>query len=433
MGRPHKVVVIGSGAREHALARALARGGQAGEPREVVAIPGNAGIAREARCVPAGSSARELCAAAVAERPQLVVVGPEAPLAAGLADLLAEAKVPCFGPSAAAARIEASKAFAKEIMRAAAVPTPEAAVFDDPARARQHARATGACAVKLDGLAAGKGVIVADDGAQAASAVDELWSVGGGAGARLLIEERLEGKELSVIGLCDGEAVLALPPARDHKRLRDRDQGPNTGGMGAVSPPRDATPALIAEVVRSVLEPAARELARRGTPFRGALYAGLMLTPRGLRVLEFNCRLGDPEAQAILLRLRSDPLPLLLAAAQGRLRGQAPAYDPRTAVAVVLAAAEYPGTPRAGDAISGLEELARGGPGGEGEDLWVLHGGTREQGGRIVTAGGRVLTVAALGDGLEQARSRAYGAAARIRFDGAQIRSDIGAAEVAPA
>jgi phosphoribosylamine--glycine ligase len=279
MGRQRKVVVIGSGAREHALVRALLRGAATGDPREVVAIPGNAGIAREARCVPSGSSAQDLCAAAVSERPDLVVVGPEAPLAAGLADLLAAAKVPCFGPSAAAARIEASKAFAKEVMRAASVPTAEGALFDDPARAREHVRTAGACVVKLDGLAAGKGVVVADDSAQAAAAVDELWALaaaqaGGERRAsppRLLIEERLEGKELSVIGLCDGETVLALPPARDHKRLGDGDRGPNTGGMGAVSPPRDATAALVSEVVRTVLEPAARELARRGTPFRGAL------------------------------------------------------------------------------------------------------------------------------------------------------------------
>ncbi|HXN56460.1 MAG TPA: phosphoribosylamine--glycine ligase [Myxococcales bacterium] len=426
MNGRRKVVVIGAGAREHALVRALVRGAAQGEPREVVAIPGNAGIAREVRCVPSAQTARALCAAALAERPDLVVVGPEAPLAEGLADLLAESEVPCFGPRAAAARIEASKAFAKEVMHAAFVPTAEGEVFDDPDRARARARERGACVVKLDGLAAGKGVIVCDDGAQAAAAVDALFQPG----ARLLIEERLEGKELSVIGLCDGETVLALPPARDHKRLRDGDEGPNTGGMGAVSPPRDATDKLVADTVRTVLEPTARELQRRGTPFRGALYAGLMLTPRGVRVLEFNCRLGDPEAQAILLRLRTDPLPLLLATAMGRLAGQLPVYDARTAVAVVIAAAGYPATPRAGDEIRGLRALAEGEPGGEGDDLWVLHAGTRAEGDRIMTAGGRVLTVAALGKGPAQARARAYGAAARIQIDGAQLRGDIAAAEV---
>jgi phosphoribosylamine--glycine ligase len=276
--------------------------------------------------------------------------------------------------------------------------------------------------VKLDGLAAGKGVIVADDGASAAAAVDELWKPG----SRILIEERLEGREVSIIGVCDGEAVLPLPPARDHKRLLDGDRGPNTGGMGAICPPRDVTPALVDEVVRTVLEPTARELARRGTPFVGALYAGLMLTREGPRVLEFNCRLGDPEAQAILLRLRSDPLPLFFAATQRRLAGQKPIWDARTAVAVVIAAHGYPASPRAMDPIDGLEALAPE----EGDDLWVLHAGTRLQHGRIVTGGGRVLTVAALGSGPAQARARAYGAAARISFAGSQSRSDIGAAEL---
>lgn len=412
-----KVVVIGSGGREHALVRALRRGGV---EREIVAIPGNPGIANDARCVqPQRPGVEGLVAAALAERPDLVIVGPEAPLADGFADRMAQARVACFGPVAAAARIEASKAFAKEIMLAAGVPTAAAALFEDAAQARDYARAQGACVVKLDGLAAGKGVIVADDGAQAAQAVDELWRPG----ARLLIEERLEGPEISIIALCDGASVLPLPPARDHKRLLDGDRGPNTGGMGAVCPPADGTPELVEITVRTVLLPTVRELARRGTPFVGALYAGLMLTPRGPRVLEFNCRLGDPEAQAIFLRLRSDPLPLFLAAAQGRLGAQQPLWDSRTAVAVVLAAHGYPGTPRALDEIHGLEAIA------EGDDLWILHAGTRLHDGRIATSGGRVITVAALGAGAAQARARAYGAAARISFAGLQSRSDIAAAE----
>jgi len=410
-----KVVVIGSGGREHALVRALRRDGG---DREIVAIPGNPGIGREARCVPAQPS---LTDAALAESPDLVVVGPEAPLAEGFADRMAQRGVPCFGPIQAAARIESSKAFAKDVMRAAGVLTPRAAVFDDPAAAREHARRQGACVVKLDGLAAGKGVIVADDGAGAAAAVDELWKPG----SRLLIEERLTGREISIIALCDGETVLPLPPARDHKRLLDGDKGPNTGGMGAVCPPSDATPDLIQEVVRTVLDPTARELARRGTPFVGALYAGLMLTPDGPRVLEFNCRLGDPEAQAILLRLRSDPLPLFFAAVQRRLAGQKPVWDSRTAVAVVLAAHGYPAAPRAMDEIHGLRALA----GEEGDDLWILHAGTRLSDDKVVTGGGRVLTVAALGAGPAQARERDYGAAARISFAGMQGRSDVGATE----
>jgi phosphoribosylamine--glycine ligase len=410
-----KVVVIGSGGREHALVRALRRGGG---NREIVAVPGNPGIAREARCVPAQPS---LADAALAESPDLVVVGPEAPLAEGFADRMSQRGVPCFGPIEAAARIESSKAFAKDVMRAAGVLTPRAAVFDDPAAAREHARRQGACVVKLDGLAAGKGVIVADDGAGAAAAVEELWKPG----SRLLIEERLTGREISIIALCDGETVLPLPPARDHKRLLDGDKGPNTGGMGAVCSPSDATPDLVEEVVRTVLEPTARELAGRRAPFVGALYAGLMLTPDGPRVLEFNCRLGDPEAQAILLRLRSDPLPLFFAAAQRRLAGQKPVWDSRTAVAVVLAAHGYPGAPRAMDEIHGLRALAAE----EGDDLWILHAGTRLSGDKVVTGGGRVLTVAALGAGPAQARARAYGAAARISFAGMQGRSDVGAAE----
>ena len=410
-----RVAVIGSGAREHALVRALRRGGGA---REIVAVPGNPGIAREARCVPAQPS---LVEAALAQSPDLVIVGPEAPLAEGFADRMAKQGVPCFGPVQAAARIESSKAFAKEIMLAAGVPTPEAAVFEDRTAAREHARARGASVVKLDGLAAGKGVIVADDGAAAAAAVDELWKPG----MKLLIEERLTGREVSIIAVCDGESVVPLPPARDHKRLLDGDRGPNTGGMGAVCPPSDATQDLVDLTVRTVLEPTLRELARRGAPFVGALYAGLMLTAKGPRVLEFNCRLGDPEAQAILIRLRSDPLPLFLAAAQRRLAGQKPAWDTRTAVAVVLAAHGYPQAPRAMDEIGGLEALAAD----EGDDLWILHAGTRQQGDKVVTGGGRVLTVCALGRGPVQARARAYGAAARISFAGLQRRSDIAAAE----
>ena len=412
-----RVVVIGSGAREHALVRTLRLGG--GE-REIVAIPGNPGIAAEARCVePRAAGIEALAAAALGESPDLVVVGPEAPLADGFADRIAAEGVPCFGPRKAAARIEASKAFAKDVMAAAGVATAGSAVFSELEAARAHARAKGACVVKLDGLAAGKGVIVCDDGAQAAAAAGELFRPG----AQLLIEDRLEGPELSVIALCDGEHLLPLPPARDHKRLEDGDRGPNTGGMGAFSPPPDAPPELVEQIVRTVLQPVARELARRGAPFIGALYAGMMLTPKGPRVLEFNCRLGDPEAQAILLRLRSDPLPLFLACAQGRLASQKPAWDPRTSVAVVLASHGYPDKPRAGDVIEGLDRVE------EGDDLWVLHAGTRLREGKLVTGGGRVLTVAALGSGPAQARMRAYAAAAHLHFPGMQLRRDIAAKE----
>jgi len=258
------------------------------------------------------------------------------------------------------------------------------------------------------------------------SAARRRWAAGSSSGAvRLLVEDRLEGRELSVIAVCDGERAVALPPARDHKRLLDGDRGPNTGGMGAICSPPDAGSAIVDEVLRTVIEPTLREMAARGIPFVGALYAGLMLTRGGLSVLEFNCRLGDPEAQAILIRLRSDPLPLFSAAARRDLSGVRASWDPRTAVAVVIAAAGYPGTPRAGDEIRGLDLLARE----EGDDLWVLHAGTRAQDGRIVSAGGRVLTVAALGEGPEEARRRAYGAAGRIELAGAQMRRDIAGTE----
>jgi len=414
-----RVIVIGGGAREHALVRALRRGGllPGAEAREIVAIPGNAGIVAEAKCVQAGSGARALADAAASEKPDLVVVGPEAPLAQGLADELARHGIPCFGPSAAAARIEASKSFAKQVMAEAGVPTAEAATFRDPARARAHAR--GPCVVKVDGLAAGKGVVVCAGAEEAARAIDGLSAAH--PGEPLLVEERLEGKELSLIALCDGERVLPLPPARDHKRLLDGDRGPNTGGMGAFSPPADATPELVARAIAEVFDPTLRAMARRGTPFCGALYAGLMLTAKGPRVLEFNCRLGDPEAQAILIRLRSDPLPLFRAAALGDLRGVEASWDARAAVAVVVAAAGYPASPRTGDGIEGLPADA--------DDLWVLHAATRAQGGRLVSAGGRVLTLAALGEGAAAARRRAYQAAAEVRLAGAQMRSDIAAGE----
>ena len=418
-----KIVVIGSGAREHALVRALLRGAQHGEPREVVCIPGNPGIAREVRCLPSGSSAAALAAAAIAEEPGLVVVGPEVPLAGGLADWLTDAGIPCFGPSAAAARIEASKSFAKDVMQTAGVPTAAAASFSEPEQAKSLARTLAPCVVKLDGLAAGKGVVVCDTPSEAAAAVDELWALGGGAGTQLLVEERLTGPELSVIAFCDGERLVVLPPARDHKQLLDGGRGPNTGGMGAVSPPRDATPELLEEVLQTVLRPTVAELARRGSPFVGALYAGLMLTPAGIRTLEFNCRLGDPEAQAMLLRLRGDLLPVLLSCARGQLREAPLDVDPRASVAVVLTAHGYPAAPRPGDLITGLDSVVQGG------DLQVLHAGTREENGLFFTSGGRVLTVAALGAGIDEARQRAYAAAAQIDFEGQHLRRDVGAFE----
>jgi phosphoribosylamine--glycine ligase len=428
-----KIVVIGSGAREHAIVRALIRGASlpGAAAREIVAIPGNPGIARECRCVSSPGAVELLAKATILEKPDLVIVGPEAPLAAGLADRLIAEGIAVFGPTAAAAQIEASKSFAKDVMRAANVPIAEGTLFEVRERALSFAKSAGACVVKLDGLAAGKGVIVCDDSEQAVAAVNELWSLATAPGSileartRLLIEERLSGPEISVIGLVDGETILVLPPARDHKRLLEGDRGPNTGGMGAVSPPKAGTQALLDEVLERVLTPTVREMAKRGVPFRGALFAGLMLTPGGIRVLEFNCRLGDPEAQAILMRVRNDVLPLFEACANGTLLGHSLDVDPRVAVAVVLAAHGYPAAPRAGDPISGLDAL----DGLHSNDLAIFHAGTRASGDQIVTSGGRVLSLCALGDTVGDARAKAFALAEKVTFPGRQLRRDLAAAE----
>jgi phosphoribosylamine--glycine ligase len=416
-----RILVVGSGGREHALAWKISRSPLV---RELFAAPGNPGISRLAK--PVALDVRDVEGIARFARESqvdLVVVGPEAPLVAGLADRVAKEGIPVFGPSAAAAEIEGSKAFAKEIMAAAGIPTAEYATFRDLEPAVAFARARGGrVVVKADGLAAGKGVVVCGDADEAAAALRSMLVEGvhGAAGARVVVEERLEGPEASCIGFSDGERVRMLAAAQDHKRIFDGDRGPNTGGMGAFSPTPNVGPELLAEVERAVLLPAVRELARRGRPFRGALYAGLMLTPRGPRVLEFNARLGDPETQPILMRMTSDVVPALLAAARGDLSGVTLDFDPRAAVGVVLAAEGYPGKIATGDAIEGAD-----GPFPEGVE--VFHAGTaRAQDGRVVTSGGRVLTVCALGEGLEGAARRAYEAIAGVRFRGMQYRNDIG-------
>jgi phosphoribosylamine---glycine ligase len=352
-----------------------------------------------------------------------VVVGPEAPLVLGLADRLAKDGVPVFGPSAAAAELEGSKTFAKDVMQSAGIPTAAHGSFTalEPALAFARQRG-GEVVVKADGLAAGKGVVVASSLAGAEAALRDLLvgRVHGAAGARVVIEEKLTGPEASVIALSDGERVRLLPAAQDHKRVGDGDRGPNTGGMGAFSPTPEVGPAVAREVEERVLLPALRELSRRGRPFRGALYAGLMLTPRGLRVLEFNARLGDPETQPILMRLRGDLVPLLLAAAQGDLSRAVVDVDPRAAVGVVLAAEGYPAKPVPGGAIEGAD-----GPFEDG--VQVFHAGTAlAPDGRLVASGGRVLTVCALGDDLAAARARAYAVLRRIRLPGGHYRKDIG-------
>ncbi|HVI96389.1 MAG TPA: phosphoribosylamine--glycine ligase [Anaeromyxobacter sp.] len=416
-----RVLVVGAGGREHALAWKISRSPLV---RELYAAPGNPGIAQVAELVPLGAEDVDgLARWAREKRIDLVVVGPEAPLVKGLADRIAREGILVFGPSAAAAEIEGSKAFAKDVMRAAGIPTAEAGTFDavDPALAWARARG-GRVVVKADGLAAGKGVVVCGDVAEAEAALRAMLveRVHGGAGARVVVEERLEGPEASCIAFVDGERVRLLAAAQDHKRIFDGDRGPNTGGMGAFSPTPTVTPEVSAMVERDVLLPAVRELARRGRPFRGALYAGLMLTPAGPRVLEFNARLGDPETQPVLLRMESDVVPALLGAVRGDLSGVDVTFDRRAAVGVVLAADGYPAKPRTGDPIDGLD-----GPWPEG--VQVFHAGTaRAQDGRVVTSGGRVLTVCALGDALDDAARRAYDAAARIRFRGMQYRKDIG-------
>jgi phosphoribosylamine--glycine ligase len=416
-----RILVVGSGGREHALAWKISRSPLA---KLVQCAPGNPGTERVATNVPIPADDVEALAAhARAARVDLVVVGPEAPLVRGLADRLARDGIPVFGPSAAAAEVEGSKAFAKDVMTAAGIPTAAYEVFTEPEPAIAYARARGGrVVVKADGLAAGKGVVVASSADEAEGAIRAMLvdRIHGAAGAKVLVEERLEGREASVIALTDGERVRLLPAAQDHKRVFDGDRGPNTGGMGAYSPTPAVDAALAREVEDRVLLPAIRELARRGRPFRGALYAGLMLTPGGLQVLEFNARLGDPETQPILMRLRGDLVPALLGAATGDLREVAIDVDPRAAIGIVLAAEGYPGTVRTGDPIDGLD--AEPPP-----DVQVFHAGTkRDRDGRVVASGGRVLTVCALGDGLAGARDRAYAALRGIHLRGGHFRGDIG-------
>ncbi|MGA8892606.1 MAG: phosphoribosylamine--glycine ligase [Anaeromyxobacteraceae bacterium] len=418
-----RILVVGGGGREHALVWKI---GQSELVRKVFCAPGNPGTARLAENVAIPADAvDQLTAWAVSNRIDLVVVGPEAPLVLGLADRLAAAGITVFGPSAAAARLEGSKAFAKEVMAAAGIPTAAHGTFDALGPALAHARAAqGRVVVKADGLAAGKGVVVCADMDEAEEALRAILvdRIHGEAGARVVVEERMEGPEASVIALVDGERVRVLPPAQDHKRIFDGDRGPNTGGMGAFTPTPTVDGALLADVEKKVLLPTVREMARRGTPFRGALYAGLMLTKAGPRVLEFNARFGDPETQPILMRLSGDLVPALLGAARGDLSNVRLAVDPRAAVGVVMAAEGYPGRVTTGDEIDGAE-----GPFPEG--VQVFQAGTRRgPDGRLVTAGGRVLTVCALGDDRPEAAARAYEAIEQVRFRGAQYRRDIGRA-----
>ena len=409
-----QVLVLGSGGREHALVVGLKA-----DPgvTAVHAAPGNAGIAVDADQVHAVDQNDGAAVVDLARRvgADLVVIGPEAPLVAGVADAVRDAGIACFGPSRAAAQLEGSKAFAKQVMAAAEVPTALAHVCDTPAQVAEALDAFGPpYVVKDDGLAAGKGVVVTDD--------REVALAHAQACGRVLVEEYLDGPEVSLFCLSDGTTVLPLQPAQDFKRIFDGDAGPNTGGMGAYTPLPWAPEGLVDDVVARVVQPTVDELRAAGTPFVGLLYAGLALTSRGMRVVEFNARFGDPETQAVLALLRTPLGALLHAAASGTLGQAEPAHwHPGAAVTVVLAAAHYPATPRTGDVISGLDEA------GAVEGATVLHAGTARRDGAVVTSGGRVLSVTAVGDDLRQARDRAYQAAAQVRFDGAQFRTDIAA------
>ncbi|HSJ26881.1 MAG TPA: phosphoribosylamine--glycine ligase [Acidimicrobiia bacterium] len=414
-----KVLLVGGGAREHALAWKLR---QSPHLDRLMLLPGNPGMDRLGDTVEgvAATDVGAIAALAAAQRVDLAVIGPEAPLAAGVVDALTRAGVTAFGPTRAAARLESSKAFAKEVMGRAGVPTAAAVTHTSPEPALAHlASSPGPFVVKADGLAAGKGVLVTEDRGEAASWVRRCFDGDfGEAGSRVVVEEYLDGPELSVFAVCDGTGHVTLQPARDYKRLADGDRGPNTGGMGSYSPV--SLPAgLVAEVERTIIEPTMAVMATDGHPFTGFLYVGLALTAEGPRVIEFNCRLGDPETQAVLPRLDTDLLPILAGAARGYLPQTDLVWSDEATVNVVLAAAGYPEAPRTGDRIRGLDEVP--------DDVLVFHAGTRRQEGRIVTAGGRVLSVVGRGPDLAAARAAAYRGIDLVGFDGRMFRSDIAA------
>ena len=417
-----KVLVVGGGGREHALCWAIAASPLLSK---LWCAPGNAGIAEVAECVPIGAEdVAALVAFAQEQAVDLVVCGPEAPLTLGLADACAAAGIRCFGPSQAAARLEGSKAFTREVADAAGAPGARWKRFEDPDTAKAHIREQGApIVVKADGLAAGKGVVVAATVAEAEAAVAEIMEsrVHGAAGATVLVEECLVGQEVSFFALCDGTTALPLGAAQDHKRVGDGDTGPNTGGMGAYSPPPVFTDALRDETMNRIVRPVLAEMARRGAPFRGVLFAGLMITADGPRLIEFNVRFGDPECQALMVRLRSDLLPALLAACDGELASFDLRWEPLHSLVVVMAAKGYPGAYAKGSEIRGIERAAQV-PG-----VQVFHAGTaRREDGALVAAGGRVLGIAAAAATLREAQAAAYAAVDAIDWPGGFCRRDIG-------
>lgn len=415
-----KILVIGSGGREHALAWKLT---QSPKISRVFVAPGNAGTALnpDMMNVPI-TSVPELVAFAKSEQIALTVVGPEAPLSRGVVDAFRAEGLRIFGPTQAAAQLESSKDFAKAFMIRHGIPTAAYATFSDAAAAHDYVKAQGTpIVIKADGLAAGKGVVVAMNDDEAHAAVDAMLSDNklGDAGARVVIEEYLEGEEASFIVMADGKHILPLATSQDHKRLLDGDQGPNTGGMGAYSPAPIVTPDLHGRIMREIINPTIAGMAKDGIAYTGFLYAGLMISTDGrIRTLEFNCRMGDPETQPIMLRLKTDLLSLLEHAVDGALNEIEAEWDRRTALGVVMATANYPDAPRVGDVISGLPK--------ELQDACVFHAGTRFVDGQVVTSGGRVLCVTALGETVKYAQVRAYQIAEEIRFEGRQMRSDIG-------
>jgi len=419
-----KVLVLGNGGREHALAWKLS---QSERVSQVYVAPGNGGTAQDPRLQNVNlSDVKALADFAQAEKITLTVVGPEAFLAAGVVDEFRSRGLRIFGATKAAAQLESSKAFAKDFMKRHGIPTAAYETFSDAAAAHAYVDAQGApIVIKADGLAAGKGVVVAMTLPEAHEAIDwilednKLGVVHNEGGARVVIEQFLQGEEASFIVLCDGRNVLPLATSQDHKRIGDGDTGPNTGGMGAYSPAPVVTPNVHARVMHEIIQPTLDGMAKDGLPFTGFLYAGLMIDAEGRpRTVEFNCRLGDPEAQPILMRLKSDLFDVLMHATGGTLDEVELQWDRRCALGVVMAAAGYPANPRRGDVITGLPAPA--------EDLQVFHAGTALNDDRLSTQGGRVLCVTALGDSVRQAQQRAYGALADIRFDGAQWRTDIG-------
>jgi phosphoribosylamine---glycine ligase len=414
-----KLMVVGAGGREHALAWKLA---QSPRVQKVFVAPGNGGTAAEngVENVPL-TEIQDLVAFSRKEKIHLTVVGPEAPLAAGIVDAFRDAGQKIFGPTRAAAQLEASKDFAKSFMARHKIPTAAHRTFEAAEAAKAYVAERGApIVIKADGLAAGKGVVVAASVPEAHAAIDRMMTekILGAAGERLVIEEFLEGEEASFIVMSDGAQILPLATSQDHKRLRDGDAGPNTGGMGAYSPAPVVTPEIHARVMREIIVPAIQGMAQEGTPYTGFLYAGLMIDKAGNpKTLEFNCRLGDPETQPIILRLKSDLLDLIERAMEGALDQVEAQWDRRVALGVVVAAAGYPDEPRKGDPISGLPKPA--------PDCRVFHAGTRLEGKNVLTNGGRVLCVTALGDSVKRARASAYEALEGIRFEGMQYRKDI--------